>query len=94
MGGKTQVMTLQKCSQCGKYLTLDGSEISTERILGRGGPTKAKMRTITFQLSNDVYEKLESVIAKETGNDADSSKIMSEIVALGLRDYDRSVKHH
>ncbi|HVB11856.1 MAG TPA: hypothetical protein VNE86_01890 [Nitrososphaerales archaeon] len=94
MGGKAQVMTLQKCAQCGKYLSLDGTEISTERILGRGGTTKPNMRTITIQLNDDVYEKLESVIAKESGNNTYQSKIMSEIVALGLRDYDRSVKHH
>ncbi len=86
------MMTLQKCAQCGKYLTLDGSEISDERIIGRGGSTKAKMRTITLQLNNDIYERLETFMASEIGKQADPSKLMSEIVALGLKDYERTVK--
>ncbi|MDG6904185.1 MAG: hypothetical protein JRN20_00195 [Nitrososphaerota archaeon] len=93
MGGKSRVMTLQKCAQCGKYLSLDGSEISTERILSRGGPVKAKMRTVTLHLNDDVYEKLESFLAKEIGTNSDTSKVMSEIVALGLKHYDRNMKH-
>ena len=94
MGGKPQVMTLQKCAQCGKYLSLDGSEISNDRILSRGGGVKAKMRTVTLQLNDDVYEKLESFLAKEIGNSVDSTKLMSEIVALGISQYDRNLKHH
>lgn len=92
-GGKSRVITLQKCAQCGKYLSLDGSEISTERILSRGGPVKAKMRTVTLHLNDDVYEKLETFLAKEIGN-SDTSKLMSEIVALGLKQYDRNLKHN
>ena len=94
MGGKSQVMTLQKCAQCGKYLSLDGSEIAVERIQSRGGPVKAKMRTVTLHLNDDVYEKLENFLSKEIGNSQDSSKLMSEIVALGLRQYDHNLKQH
>lgn len=88
MGGKTQVMTLQKCGQCGKYLRLDGSEVSEERILSRGGATKAKMRTVTLHLNSDVYERLERVLAREIGKD-DPSGLMNEIVSLGLTDYEK-----
>ena len=94
MAGKSQVMTLQRCAQCGKYLSLDGTEISNERILGRGAAIKAKMRTITLQLNDDVYERLQNVLTRETGNNADSTKLMTEIVALGLKDYDRNTKRH
>ncbi len=87
-------MTLQKCAQCGKYLSLDGAEISNDRILGRGAAIKAKMRTITLQLNDDVYERLQNVMAKEIGNNTDTTKLMSEIVALGLKDYDRNMKRH
>ena len=93
MGGKTQVITLQKCGLCGKYLRLDGSEISDERILGHGGATKAKMRTVTLHLNSDVYERLELVLSREIGKD-DPSRLMSEIVALGLKDYEKFVKVH
>ena len=93
MGGKTQVTTLQKCGQCGKYLRLDGSEIDEERILGHGGTAKAKMRTVTLHLNSDVYERLERVLARELGKE-DPSRLMSEIVALGLKDYERMVKVH
>jgi hypothetical protein len=92
VGGRAQVMTLQKCAQCGKYLALDGSEISDSRIIGRGGSTKAKMRTITLQLSSDVYERLEAFMASEIGKQNDPSKMMSEIIALGLKDFERTIK--
>jgi hypothetical protein len=94
VGGRAQVITLQKCSQCGKYLTLDGAEISVDKILGRGAGSKARMRTVTIQLSNDVYEKLESMIEREIGERKDPSKIMNEIVALGLKDYTHSAKRN
>jgi hypothetical protein len=92
MGGKVQLMTLQKCAQCGKYLTLDGSEMTSERILGRAASTKARMRTITLHLNDDVYEKLQSVLAREVGSSTDTTKLISEIIALGLKDYDRRMK--
>ena len=92
VGGRAQVMTLQKCAQCGKYLALDGSEISDSRIIGHEGSTKAKMRTITLHLNNDVYERLEAFMASEIGTHNDPSKVMSEIVALGLKDLERTIK--
>lgn len=93
MGGKTQVISLQKCAKCEKYLRLDGSIIEEDRILGHGGATKAKMRTMTLHLNSDVYERLESFLAREIGKE-DPSRLMSEIVALGLKDYERMVKIH
>lgn len=87
-------MTLQKCAQCGKFLSLDGSEIAAERIQSRGGPVKAKMRTVTLQLNDDVYERLENFLSKEIGSNQDSTKLMSEIVALGLKQYDHNNLKH
>ena len=87
-------MTLQKCAQCGKYLSLDGSEIPNERILGRGSAVKAKMRTITLHLNDDVYERLQNLLTKEIGGSNDMSKLMTEIVALGLNQYDRITRRH
>lgn len=84
------MMTLQKCAQCGKYLALDGSEISDQRIISRGGSTKAKMRTVTMHLNTDVYERLEEFMSREI----DHAKLMNEIIALGLKDYERTVKHN
>ena len=94
MGGKAQLMTLQKCADCGAYLSLDGSEISQDRIVSREGAVKAKMRTVTLHLNVDVYEKLENFLAKEVGDYADTTKLMSEIIALGMKQYERNIKHH
>ena len=90
MGGRTQVMTLQKCAQCGRYLALYGHEISDQRFISRGGSTKANMRTVTLHLNTDVYERLEEFMSSEV----DHEKLMNEIIALGLKDYERTVKHH
>lgn len=84
------MMTLQKCAQCGRFLALDGSEISDQRIISRGGSTKANMRTVTMHLNTDVYERLEEFMSSEV----DHEKLMNEIVALGIKDYERMVKHH
>ncbi len=90
-GGRTQVMTLQKCSDCNQYLTLDGSLVPAERIISRENGSKAKMRTLTFQVSGDLYEELQSFAQTETGS-KDASKILNEVIALGLKDYKRL--HH
>lgn len=85
-GGTTQIMTLQKCSDCDEYLTLDGLVVPSERILSRETSTKAKMRTITAQLNSGLYEKLEALAASETGS-KDPSKILNEVVGIGLKHY-------
>ncbi len=84
-------MTLQKCSDCSQYLTLDGSVVPAERIISRENGSKAKMRTLTVQVSGDLYEDLQSFAQAETGS-KDASKLLNEIIALGLRDYKRL--HH
>ncbi len=83
-------MALQRCSSCGKYITFEGREIPDNAIAGRVKTTKAKMRTLTAQINSELYEKLESLVERETDG-KDSSKLMSEIVALGLKQYDATL---
>ncbi|MCL5066855.1 MAG: hypothetical protein M1368_00690, partial [Thaumarchaeota archaeon] len=90
-GGKTQVMTLQKCSDCNQYLTLDGSVVPADKIISREPGSKAKMRTVTVQMSSDIYEELQSLALSEIGSE-DASKIVNEIIAMGIKDYKRL--HH
>lgn len=84
LGGKIQVMTLQKCSNCGRFLTLGGAEVPEANILSREAAPKPKMRTITLQLNSDVYETLRAAIEKGNG---DPSTIVNDVVAMGLKDY-------
>jgi hypothetical protein len=81
-----QVMTLQKCSSCGAFLTLGGSIIPENRILSREPLKKAKMRTVTAQLNSELYDRLVNLAAAETGK-KEVSNIMNEVVALGLKHY-------
>jgi hypothetical protein len=81
-----QVMTLQKCSLCGAFLTLGGSLVPNNRILSREPLKKAKMRTITAQLNSEVYDRLLNLATEETGEKG-VSNIMNEVVALGLKHY-------
>ena len=86
MDDTVQVMTLQKCSLCGAFLTLGGSVVSNNRILSREPLKKAKMRTITAQLNSELYDRLLNLAAEETGEKG-VSNIMNEVVALGLKHY-------
>ncbi len=79
-------MMLQKCSSCGAYLTLDSTEVSANQILEQIGGTKTRMRTITIQVNSELYERLQELMRKET-DAKDTSKMMSEILALGLSQY-------
>ncbi len=81
-----QVMTLQKCSSCGAFLTLGGVSISEKRILSREPLKKAKMRTMTAQLNSELYDRLVNLAAAETG-EKEVSNIMNEVIALGLKHY-------
>lgn len=87
-GGRTQVMTLQKCSNCNEFLTLDGSIMPADRIISREAGSKAKMRTVTVQMNTNLFEELERLTLSETGG-KDASKIVNEIISIGLKDYKR-----
>ena len=86
MRGTIQVMTLQKCSKCGAFLTLGGSVVPDTRILSREPVKKAKMRTVTAQLNSELYDQLVNLARRETG-EKEVSNIMNEVVALGLKHY-------
>lgn len=77
---------LQRCAACNKHLTLDAREVPERAIVKRVNTSKAKMRTLTAQINSELYDKLLRLIEKETDG-GDSSKIMSEIVALGMKQY-------
>src|SRR5579864_1392719 len=81
-----QVMTLQKCSNCGAFLTLGGSVVPDTRVLSREPVKKAKMRTVTAQLNSELYDQLVNLARRETGK-KEVSNIMNEVVALGLKHY-------
>jgi hypothetical protein len=84
--GTTLVTMLQRCGACGKYLTMDGKPVSEDAIVRKENIAKAKMRTLTVQINSALYDKLQTLVEKET-DDQDSSKIMSEILALGITHY-------
>jgi hypothetical protein len=86
MSGTVQVMTLQRCSKCGTFLTLGGSRVPDSRILSREPLKKSKMRTVTAQINSEVYDRLLNLAAAETGKKG-VSNIMNEVVALGLKHY-------
>ena len=84
--GGIQVMTLQKCSSCGAFLTLGGATVPGMRVLSREPLKKAKMRTVTAQLNSELYDRLVNLAAIETG-EKEVSNIMNEVIALGLKHY-------
>jgi hypothetical protein len=86
VGNVVQAMMLQRCSSCGEYLTLDSRQISSSQILEKIGGTKSRMRTVTMQVNSELYERLEELIKKETDG-KNNSKIMSEILGLGIQQY-------
>ena len=86
-GEKMQRVMLLKCSSCHKYLTIDGNEVSGQNIVSRESISKSKMRTITTMLNGGVFQELEDLLVEQIGDDSDPSKIMNEIVALGLKQY-------
>ena len=88
--GGIQVMTLQKCSSCGAFLTLSGFVIPENRILSLEPQKQAKMRTVTAQLNSELYDRLVNLAAAETGK-KEVSNIMNEVVALGLMHYQQQL---
>jgi len=69
---------------------MDGHEIPLDSIVSRESISKSKMRTITTLLNTGTYQELEDLLARETGG-ADSIKLMNEIVALGLKQYRKTL---
>jgi len=69
---------------------MDGHEIPLDSIVSRESISKSKMRTITTLLNTGTYQELEDLLARETGG-VDSIKLMNEIVALGLKQYRKTL---
>ncbi|HYB04473.1 MAG TPA: hypothetical protein VED17_08425 [Nitrososphaerales archaeon] len=86
---KERIATLLKCGSCKKFLTLDSQEIAKERISERTSFPREKMRTITVNLNDDIYERI-NALSKRQGADGDFSKIANELLGLGLHHYSRS----
>ena len=86
---RMEKMMLQRCMSCEVYLTLDSKEITPERIMEEINGVKNNMRTLTTHINSALYEKLQDLMHKESGTD--SSKIMSEIVALGIDQYKKTL---
>jgi recombinational DNA repair protein (RecF pathway) len=84
--GSTQVTTLQKCSNCGKFLTLNGTEVQSKRIFSAESAIRKRMRTVNVLLDSEMYDRLAHLARSETGED-NISKIMNEIVSLGIKHY-------
>ena len=89
LAGRLEHVTLLRCSLCGRYVTLDGREISEDAIVSRRSMSRTKLRTLTAQLNAVTFQELEDLVAKETEG-SDASKLMNEIVALGLKQYKMS----
>lgn len=86
LSGIVQIVTLQRCNSCGKYITFDGVEVPANRILSTETPARKRMRTVTALLDAEMYDRLVHLARSETGED-NISKIMNEVVALGLKYY-------
>jgi len=91
--GAWQIVTLQKCNYCGKYLTFEGLEVPSGRILSAEGPARGRMRTVTARLDAEMYDQLLHLARSETGEE-NISKIMNEVVALGLKHYRQQLIVH
>lgn len=88
MGQKEQVQTLAKCISCGELLTLDSEIVPESSIIARLTLGKENMRTMVFQLNSDLYDKIMELIEREDVG-GDPSKIVNELIGLGLHHYSR-----
>jgi len=86
LNGIVQVVSLQKCNSCGKFITFDGVEVPANRILSAESPVRKRMRTVSALLDAEMYDRLVHLARSETGEE-NISKIMNEVVALGLKHY-------
>jgi hypothetical protein len=84
-----RTVTLLKCSSCGKLLTLDSEEVLQEDVVQTKGMARENMRTMTVQTNADIYDRILNLTRKEGMEANDSSKIVNELLALGLRQYNR-----
>ena len=71
-------------------MTLDSEVVSDENILGKTSITRENMRTVTVQLNSDIYERIQKLISEESLRE-NQSKVMNELLGLGLRNYYRIV---
>ncbi len=85
---KEHVSTLQRCVSCGDFLTLDAKHVPDSAIVGEARSQKENMRTINLEINSDLYERIQDLINSEQVGD-DPSKIMNELVGLGLHHYRR-----
>ncbi|MGI0079064.1 MAG: hypothetical protein ACRECH_05520 [Nitrososphaerales archaeon] len=90
VGERAETMMLQKCMSCNAYLTLDSKQIFPDQILEKINGSKINMRTVTAQINGALYEKLQDLMRHETEG-SDASKIMTEIVALGIAQYRKTL---
>ena len=86
VGDRVETMMLQKCISCNAFLTFDSKEVLPDQILEKINGTKMNMRTVTAQINGSLYEKLQELMRHET-HEGDPSKLMSEIVSLGIEQY-------
>jgi hypothetical protein len=89
VGDSIQNAVLRRCASCKKLLTEYSEEVPSEAIVGKIRPAKEKMRSMTIVINSDLYERLEALTTEETGTH-DASKIMTEIVSLGLFHFRRN----
>ncbi len=87
--GRTKLTMLQRCSYCGAYLTMDGKAVPRKARVKSQNTAKANMRTLTVQINSELYDKLLKLVDRETGGD--STKLMSEIVGLGIKQYNEAL---
>jgi len=85
-GRTEETATLLKCSSCGKFLALDSEPVREEDIVGKTNVTRENMRTVTVQVNSDIYERIQKLISEESLRE-DQSKVMNELLGLGLRYY-------
>jgi hypothetical protein len=94
VGGGVQAIHLQRCVECGEYLTLDSKIVPKNSIIERISLPKENMRTLRVDVNREVYEKLQELISQEIGDESDPALLMSEIVAMGLNQYRRMLSRH
>jgi hypothetical protein len=87
--GKKRVSTLEKCVSCGEFLTLDSEIVPKNAIIAQANSAKENMRTMTTQVNSDLYDRIVDLIERE-GVEKDPSKILNEIIGLGLHHYWRT----
>jgi hypothetical protein len=71
-------------------ITLGSNEIDEKAIISVTKVPKEKMRTTTVQLNSDIYDRIEALASREGDQAGDYSKLMNELIALGLHHYPRS----